>query len=393
MLESITPTESAFTAIDQDWDVVVIGAGPGGSLTAYELAKRGLKTLLIDKSKFPKAKVCGCCLNQDALDSLDKAGLLELDVFKHAPRLTRFNLYTRFGRCSMPLPGGIAISRQALDGTIVQEAIAHGCAFLAETTAKVGSSSEGKRIVTLRRSDAEKSIRATYVVVGDGLSGTALKGEKAFAPQVAPSSRIGIGTLIACRPKSMRPGEIDMYCGEKGYLGMVFVENGMVDTAAAIDRRAITATSDATLVVADIMRACRATVPPEFLEAQWRGTGALTQRRRQVAGDRVFLVGDAAGYTEPFTGQGIAWAMRSALLIAPLLERALKGDLRDPEKTWPSLYKKEIHCHQRTSSLVAMLLRYQRAFSLIVMGVSLFPGALNFFMQRLNRMNKKIEAY
>jgi menaquinone-9 beta-reductase len=384
--------EIELESVSTYWDVVVIGAGPAGALSAFELTKHGLKILLIDKARFPKAKVCGCCLNQDALDSLRRSGLLGMRVFEDAPVLKRLNLFTKFGRISVALPGGLAISRQALDGAIVEAAVERGCSFLSETTGQVGQSIDGSRIVTLRQGNRERSVRAAYVVVGDGISGTSLKGEKAFEPQVAPSSRIGIGALIANRPHNMNLGELDMYCGEKGYLGMIIVENGIVDAAAAIDRKAIANTSSASGVVKEIMRSCRATPSAELLQAQWRGTSPLTQKRLTLARDRIFLVGDAAGYTEPFTGQGMAWALRCAHLLVPLLVSALRNELPTPEKDWSLLYKKEIRAHQRTSSLLAKLLRYERAFSLVITMLSPFPGALRYFLEYLNRAPKKYQT-
>ena len=57
------------------FDALVIGAGPAGSVTARELARRGCRVLLVDKAHFPRAKVCGCCLNGAAAATLERLGL------------------------------------------------------------------------------------------------------------------------------------------------------------------------------------------------------------------------------------------------------------------------------------------------------------------------------
>ena len=57
------------------WDVVVVGAGPAGSMAALEIARRGPSVLLVDKARFPRYKVCGCCLNGRTLSLLGLAGL------------------------------------------------------------------------------------------------------------------------------------------------------------------------------------------------------------------------------------------------------------------------------------------------------------------------------
>ena len=69
---------TAEEAAARSWDAVVVGAGPAGSVAARELARRGVSVLLVDKATFPRAKVCGCCLNAAALDTLAKIGLADL---------------------------------------------------------------------------------------------------------------------------------------------------------------------------------------------------------------------------------------------------------------------------------------------------------------------------
>ena len=61
-------------AVNQTWDVIVVGAGPAGSLTARELARLGRRVLLVDKASFPRPKVCGCCLSGSALAALSVGG-------------------------------------------------------------------------------------------------------------------------------------------------------------------------------------------------------------------------------------------------------------------------------------------------------------------------------
>src|SRR5437868_6129037 len=64
--------------IDESFDVAVIGAGPAGALCARECARLGLTVLLVDRAKFPRYKVCGCCLSQGAICLLERLGLKEV---------------------------------------------------------------------------------------------------------------------------------------------------------------------------------------------------------------------------------------------------------------------------------------------------------------------------
>lgn len=74
----------------EEWDISVIGAGPAGSLAAYELAKRGCSVLLIDKSSFPRTKVCGSCLNLRTLSLLEQVGIRDVPSRLQAPPIQNF---------------------------------------------------------------------------------------------------------------------------------------------------------------------------------------------------------------------------------------------------------------------------------------------------------------
>jgi flavin-dependent dehydrogenase len=67
-------------------------------------------------------------------------------------------------------------------------------------------------------------------------------------------------------------------------------------------------------------------LPPAWSKAHWLGTPALSRRTLPLADRNLFLVGDAAGYVEPFTGEGMTWAMRAAVEVAPFVEHKLAGN-------------------------------------------------------------------
>ena len=128
--EHITAEEAA----RQPWDVIVLGAGPAGSLAARQLARGKLRVLLVDKVGFPRSKVCGCCLNQAALTTLADVGLRELPVRAGAQPYNAFDLSVMGRRVRLQLPGGLALSRARLDAALATEAVALGAPSLPDTT-------------------------------------------------------------------------------------------------------------------------------------------------------------------------------------------------------------------------------------------------------------------
>jgi menaquinone-9 beta-reductase len=127
-LDSISLVEAG----QRSWDVIVVGAGPAGAMAAYELAGHSLKVLLVDKSEFPRAKVCGCCLNGQTLAMLRARGLGHL--IQGAIPLRRVLLACSGHQAVIPLPNGVALSRQTLDMRLVDTAVQKGATFLPGTT-------------------------------------------------------------------------------------------------------------------------------------------------------------------------------------------------------------------------------------------------------------------
>ena len=74
-MTTVAPTMRPADAPAAAWDAIVIGAGPAGAFTALQLARAGARTLLVDRKPFPRAKVCGGCVNARAVAILERAGL------------------------------------------------------------------------------------------------------------------------------------------------------------------------------------------------------------------------------------------------------------------------------------------------------------------------------
>ena len=146
----MNPTLGLDDAARRRWDVIVVGAGPAGTLAARALARRGLRLLLVDEATYPRAKACGGCLGAAAMDVLERAGLGSLTKRLGAP--TTGSLRWHYGRQEivLPLPEGAAVSRATLDAALAREAVTAGAEFLPQTTARLGEVSTGARQVILQ---------------------------------------------------------------------------------------------------------------------------------------------------------------------------------------------------------------------------------------------------
>ncbi len=375
-------------AADVAWDVAVIGAGPTGALAARQLACHGLRTLLIDRSQFPREKVCGGCISGLGRHLLESVGLADLLESPNAAPLGRFDLAAGGRRVSFELPAGAAVSRFSFDAELVRRAVEGGAEFLGGTTTIVrglGSGGRTRRLL-LQHEDRRLIARARMVVVADGLGRTSLRQHRAFAPRVVATSRIGLGATLPATATQIDSGSVLMSVSRDGYVGLVRAPGDAINLAAAIDPARLRERGPAE-TVREVFRHAGVT-PPTGLEAvDWRGTGLLTRQSRRTAAPRLLVLGDAAGYVEPFTGEGMTWGMLSAVLAAPLvaawLERddllsASRGAARWESQRlahdWSAAVRTQIAPRQRDCRMLARLLRNPLAVRAAMAIIGSAPG-------------------
>lgn len=333
--------------------VAVIGAGPSGALSALLLARRGVEVALFDKAEFPRQKVCGCCLSATALQVLHDVGLGDLPKRLNAVPLDDLRLQTASKRLSFPLVDSVSVSRTAFDTALIDEATRAGVKFFPSTAAAVESVSRYSVAIKLR---GELDYNCKIALVADGLGGTALKHLSEFSDTFVSSSKLGVAAISHAK-SVIEQNNIYMFYDDAGYVGMVKLEDGTTDIAAAIDPTFLRFHHDPATAVHAILRNTSAPIPDDLFDLDWRGTVPLTRSRKAIAGNRIFVIGDSASYVEPFTGEGIAWGLKAAMLVAPLAERASTIWHNSFASEWTNIYMREIRARQRKTAAIAWLLR------------------------------------
>ena len=113
-----------------------------------------------------------------------------------------------------------------------------------------------------------------------------------------------------------------MAISRRGYVGIVRLEENKLDIAGAFDSEFVKSSGGLGPATAAILGEAGLPCPGSWISLPWKGTPALTRASARIADERLFLVGDAAGYVEPFTGEGMAWAVMSAAALAPIVARS-----------------------------------------------------------------------
>ena len=340
------------------YDVVVIGAGPAGGVAAYAAARRGLSVLQLDRATFPRDKVCGCCLNARATALLERLGLGDILTEVRARPLNRLQVLTPGRSAWLRLTGSVSASRRRFDAALVERAQQAGVTFLDGVTATMGSLAPTTRRVHLRSREGPLGpVDAGVVVVADGLAGTALRDHPNLGARVRRGSRIGAGTIVDGIACGYADGVVTLASTRAGYVGTVRIEDGRLEVAAALDRHELQESGGPGALAERILHATGLPAIPDLAAAGWRGTPALTRRRPVFAGERFFVVGDAAGYVEPFTGEGIAWALEAAAEVSEWIPAPSNAWHPGLARAWARRWRAIVRRRQWGCRAVAAVLR------------------------------------
>ena len=372
----------------QPWDVIVIGAGPAGSVAAHRSAMSGLRTLIVDRKAFPRTKVCGACINGRALNVIRQAGLGEVVDSLDGVPLTQFCVRaspTREAQVPLP-PTSLAVGRDELDSALVKAAIHEGAHFEPGTTATVLNATDGvTRQVALSQHDRRLMARSSLVIVADGLSQSCLKELPEFQSTTTRATRVGVGGVVeAGNDNSYERGRIYMAVNRQGYVGVVRLKDDRFNVAAAVCPDVVKNSRSTSHLIGQMLESVGFPIPIELDNVRWGGTVGLTRTSNRVAGTRLLLVGDAGGYVEPFTGEGIAWAVTTGAAAASLGHRSMINWSSKTESMWTQNHASLVKRHQLWCRRLAGLLRYPAVVRSSLFLMNKFPQVVRPLVRHLN---------
>ena len=375
--------------MQQSWDVIVIGAGVAGGLAAFDCARRGLRVLLVEKRSFPRWKVCGCCFNANAMAALTAAGLPNLFRDQGAVALDQLRLGWSGKTLSLGLPGGWALSRERFDQALVNAAEAAGATLRFQTGAVLEEITTAGRMVRLRPSNGAPAerIKARVVLVAAGLQHQVISSSIAASSKIRKESRLGAGCLVVDDDCSFEPGAIHMAIGQRGYVGLVRREDGVLNMAAAFDRAVVKSAGGVAHAAEVVLTQAGFALPRGLESSRWQVTPALTRRAGQFGGHRFLLLGDATGYVEPFTGEGMAWALAAGAAVAPFVMEAQGGWTTNLEHRWRSRLVDLTIRRQRLCSVLSTLLRQPLATNALFSVGCQWPAVPQRVISSLNRVS------
>lgn len=313
------------------WDVIIVGAGPAGTTTATLLAEKGHQILLLDKAIFPREKPCGEYLSPGCLRILDRVGALKA-VESQARQILGMLVTSPDGMAFVAeYPGkeyGLAIPRTILDHLLLLNAKRYPLqcreGFRVERVLIEGGKVAG---VKGRSGKTEEVFKARLIIGADGRNSIVARNLGLF--RWHPSHR-KMAMAVHYEGVEADEGYGEVYVGPSGYGILNPLGDVTANVNLVVDQKDFgPAKGRLEAYFGEVLKGL------PCLELRLQGgrliekvqaLGPLASHAVRASWDGALLVGDAAGFYDPFTGEGLYMALRSAELAADIAHRALEAD-------------------------------------------------------------------
>ncbi len=298
-------------------EVLVAGGGPAGLAAAIRSAQRGLRTVLLERQRTVPDKACGEGLMPSGARELERLGVRIPD--DRCARFAGIRYLQEDGtvlEARFAVGPGLGIRRTVLQEALRERALAAGAEMRQGTVAGFALRPDAVEV----RTDTG-AIEARLLIAADGLHSPLRRAAGLDGDPVHGPLRYGVRRHFQVPPWTDLV-EVHWASGVEAYVTPV--SPTVVNVAFLRDREAASG-FDVLLDRFPILRDRLAGAP---FASEERGAGPLLQRVRSVVSGRLALVGDAAGYVDAITGQGLSLAFAGSTLLIEELPRDLAGDLR-----------------------------------------------------------------
>jgi len=324
------------------WDAVVVGAGPAGSATARHLARGGARVLLLDRERFPRHKPCSEYLSPETTRLLQRLGDDVLAAVEEAAparlygmRVVAPNGVSMCGRFASeheelhpPRPYSFALPRATFDLLLRDAAERAGAVVRDDVVVEdlVRDHGTVTGVLTRTAGDRRERLDARVVVGADGLN--SLVARRLGLARRSPPYRVAFTAHVGAVAGVGDVGEL--HVSDWGYVGLGPIGGDVTTVALVLPLGAVRGRAGEIrarfFAELDRFPGLRGRFDPRRLEREVLVTGPFARWSRRAVADHggALLVGDAADFFDPFTGQGIYSALRGAELVADVLVPVLE---------------------------------------------------------------------
>ena len=319
--------------MSERYDLVVVGAGPGGSATAHYASRAGLETLLLDRQEFPRDKPCGDGLMPHAASEVSLMGLGDWLEEPHHGKFSGFSIYTRTAYLRQGLPPslngprGYVVRREETDAKLLERALAAGAEFRAGARATELLRSPAGDVTGVGATSGGEDLRfeAPLVVAADGVGGFAGTGMKAH--QNAVARRQYYRGVDGPHKEDLHIFITkDMNDNGAGYGWIFYLGDGRANVGAGVSTGTLARTGRNLKDFFDRFLEEPQIAPwlegaePEGPVKSWSLKMGMWGAKRYAQG--LMMVGDAGSMVHPISGEGVGYALESGRLAAAFAHEA-----------------------------------------------------------------------
>ncbi|MBF4516973.1 NAD(P)/FAD-dependent oxidoreductase [Flavobacterium sp. ANB] len=355
-------------------DVLIIGGGLAGLAAAIHLSKKDLKVILIEKSNYPRHKVCGEYISNEILPYLQWLGA---DVSELNPtNITKFEFTSNNGkvaRAKLPL-GGFGISRFVLDDFLYQKALANNCTIIKETVTDVSFNNDLFTVSTSNQVLTAKIVLGAF-------------GKRSNVDQVLDRNFITKKSpwlaVKAHYSGNLSNDLVALHNFKGGYCGVSKVENNSINICYLADY----ATFKQYKNIEDYQK--NVLYKNKHLKTIFENSTLLFDKpltisqisfdKKQAVENHILMIGDTAGLIHPLCGNGMAMAIHSAKIASELIldyysDQEMSRELLEKKysKEWNKHFGKRIFMGR----ILARILTHKTITNMLVATVASFPGLL-----------------
>ena len=318
----------------EKFDAAIVGAGPAGCAAAISLARKGYRVALIDKEKFPREKLCGDFINPINWPILRNLGVENQVLSFEHEKVTGFRITACSGeQAQARLPAqncgrefGLGLSRRRFDLALVQKAEQEGAVVLQRCKIKSLERALHGWNLLLDYSPGDGEIRAPVLLAADGRNSWVA--HRLGLTSAAETQGRSVGFQIHLDAPDTVRGNIDIHLFPGGYAGLVALGGNSLNLCLAVDKHRLPRERQVEFLSESLLPQnpyLRELLLSSRRVGEARATYPVYFKPRRCVADRLLFVGDAARVNEPVSGEGIYFAMKSALLAADTIAEAFEA--------------------------------------------------------------------
>jgi len=367
------------------FDAVIVGGGPAGAASALLLARAGLSVAIIEKTTFPRRKVCGEFISASNLPLLHNMGISDFYLNHAGPEIRRVGLFTANTILESAMPQGNhalghwgrAIGREHFDTQLLKMAVSAGAKLWQPAKVKA-LQRQAQFLITIAANGRVEQVCAHTVIMAHG------SWEQGITPHKCthkPSDLLAFKAHF--RNSELAPDLLPLLVFPGGYGGLVQTDDGRLSVSFCIRRDTLTQIRKACprlpageAVLQYVSESClgaRQALAHANREGSWLSVGPIRPGIRKCYENGLFFAGNIAGEAHPTIAEGISMALQSAWLLSQALLKSSHAGQAYTQQ-WRAYFSKRIHA----AALFAQVAMRPWAAATVLPLLKQFPSILTF---------------